>query len=83
VTEANCAAELTATAQGLFAAPLLEPATIGALAGSGETWITVGDPLDPVEERTVTVVFRRDPLDDFETGEYLLRPLAPAFPGRR
>ena len=64
--------------------PLLGLAPLSPPEGSGDTWITIGDPLDTehTEERTVTVVFRPDPLDDFDTGEYLLRPLDPLFPGR-
>jgi hypothetical protein len=78
VTEAHFAPESMAQDAPLCGLQPLE---------GGDTWITVGEP-ETEEERTVTVVFRRDPLDevdplDVETGEFLVRPLAPMFPGRR
>ncbi len=78
MTEAHFAQDAMA-----YDAPLcgLEP-----LEG-GDTWITVGEP-ETDDERTVTVVFRRDPLDEadpleLETGEFLVRPLGPLLAGRR
>ena len=47
-----------------------------------DTWYRVGD-WDTDEERTVTVVFRRDPLDqcdplqEAETGEFAMQPFPP------
>lgn len=63
--------------------PLCELPRLDRQQGCGDTWMTVGDTSDPGQELTVTVVFERDPLDDFDTGEYLLRALEQQFPGHR
>jgi len=65
--------------------PLLSLAPLEAHGATCDTWITVGDPVDgPTEERTVTVVFRRD-LDEEGGGtdDALLHPFEPTFPGHR
>ena len=65
----------------------MDPVCGPPAADEGDTWITVGD-AESEDERTVTVVFRRDPLeeadplDEIETGEFLVRPLVPKFPDR-
>jgi hypothetical protein len=84
VTDAHFSADISNHAEpGAGVPPLCGLAPLPC----GDTWITIGDP-EVEQERTVTVVFRRDPLDgidplqETETGEFLLRPLAPLFPGR-
>ncbi|HYS14442.1 MAG TPA: hypothetical protein VEN28_14115 [Burkholderiaceae bacterium] len=64
--------------------PLLSLEPLDPRAEAADTWITIGDQFDDgtTEERTVTVVFRRD-LDDPGTDDALLRPFEPTFPGHR
>lgn len=59
-------------------APAPAPLRVGLPLEPGGGWIAMGE-AESDEERTVTVVFQRAPEDEIETGEFLLRPLAPTF----
>lgn len=59
-------------------APAPAPMGVTLPIEPGGSWIAMGEG-ESEDDRTVTVVFQRTPEDELETGEFLLRPLAPTF----